>query len=111
MKKGMITDKIIHTIKKEGNAYLITFKIDSAVILDKFDTITHTHTEYMTRFEDFIDEMNKSNVDIFSSRGYDKYEGDYVLRHFMVYSKSITDNTVHNCLHRMLKFIDDNDNG
>ena len=26
-------------------------------------------------------------------------------------SKSITDNTVHNCLHRMLKFIDDNDNG
>lgn len=102
----MITDKILYTIKREGNAYVITFKIDSAIVLDKFDTITYTHTEYMTRFEDFIDEMRKLGVEVFSTRAYDKYEGDYVLRHFMFHSKSITDNTIHNHPNRMLKFID-----
>jgi predicted peroxiredoxin len=80
----MITDKIIHNVKREGNAYVITFKIDSAIVLDKFDNITHTHTEYGTRFEDFIHEMKESGVEVFSTRAYDKYEGDYVLRHFMV---------------------------
>ena len=106
----MITDKIIHTIRREGNSYVITFKIDSAVVLDKFDAITYTHTEYGTRFEDFINEMYKSGVEVFSTRSYDKCEGDYVLRHFMIYSKSITDNTPHNCLNRMLKFIDEVEN-
>ena len=102
----MITDNIIHTIRREGNAYVITFKIDSAIVLDKFDTITYTHTEYGTKFEDFIHEMKESGIEVFSTRAYDKYEDNYVLRHFMVYSKTITDNSVHNCLNRMLKFID-----
>jgi len=102
----MITDNLIHTIRREGNAYVITFKIDSAIVLDKFDTITYTHTEYGTKFEDFIYEMKESGIEVFSTRAYNKYENNYVLRHFMAYSKTITDNSVHNCLNRMLKFID-----
>lgn len=123
----MITDNIIHTIKREGNAYVITFKIDSAIVLDKFDTITYTHTEYGTKFEDFIHEMKESGIEVFSTRAYNKYEDNYVLRHFMAYPnfsllddsriefshefpKTITDNSVHNCLNKMLKFIDTAEN-